>query len=237
LSKINFTLRVVFLVIHFSALPEITLPKQMFMKKILLFFSFLAIVFSGFAQQENPWKSRTDRQGLILEKSVARKTFPSDFKLFTLDLPVLRRQLFTIVGNRQNHSLNIILPNADGNFEEFEVVEASNFEPALQVKFPEIRAFSGRGITDKYATLKISISPQGIQTMVMRTGKEYEFIEPYTQDHTVYSVFKSYRQPGQLPWTCSTPEEKLSQNINNQINHSGIMARSGGNLKTLRLAQ
>jgi len=207
------------------------------MKKILLFFAFLSIAFSGFAQQENPWKARTDRQGLILEKSVARKTFPSDFKLFNLELPVLRRQLLTIVGNRQKHSLNIILPNVEGEFEEFEVVEASNFDPELQAKFPEIRAFSGRGITDKYATLKISISPQGIQTMVMRTGKEYEFIEPYTQDHTVYSVFKSYRQPGQLPWTCSTPEEKLSQNINNQINHSGIMARSGGNLKTLRLAQ
>lgn len=208
------------------------------MRKLqLLVLVFVLIAFKGFSQKENPWKERKDRQGLVTAKSVNRKTFPSDFKLFTLELPVLRRQLFTVVGNRQKHSMIIFVPNADGAFEEFEIVEASNFDPELQAKFPEIRAFSGKGITDKYASLKISISPQGIQTMVMRTGKDFEFIEPYTQDQTVYAVFRSYRQPGQLPWTCSTPEEKLSQNINNQINQYGVMARSGGDLKTLRLAQ
>ena len=88
--------------------------------------------------------------------------------------------------------------------------EASNFEPDLQASFPEIRAFSGKGITDKYATLKLSISPQGIQTMVFRTDKENEFIEPYSQDHTVYAVFKSQRTPGKLPWSCSTQDQKLA---------------------------
>ena len=42
--------------------------------------------------------------------------------------------------------------------------------------------FPGRGITDKNATLKLSISPQGIQTMVFRTEKDNEFIEPYSKD-------------------------------------------------------
>ena len=89
-----------------------------------------------------------------------------------------------------------LLPNADGQIEQFEVFEASNFEPALQAQFPEIRAFSGKGITDKSATLKLSISPQGIQTMVFRTEKENEFIEAYSKDHTVYAVFKSQREKG-----------------------------------------
>jgi hypothetical protein len=48
------------------------------------------------------------------------------------------------------------LPNAAGSIEQFEVFESSNFEPALQGQFPEIRAYSGRGITDKSAILKLS---------------------------------------------------------------------------------
>src|SRR5205085_3002307 len=135
------------------------------------------------------------------------------------------------------HSTIISLPNAEGQIEQFEVFEASNFEPALQERFPEIRAFSGRGITDKYATLKLSISPQGIQTMVFRTDKENEFIEAYSQDHTVYAVFRSQRKPGQLPWTCSTEDRSLAADINTQVANSPIAARSGGDLKTMRLAQ
>ena len=111
----------------------------------------------------------------------------------------------------------IVLPNADGQYEQFEVFEASNFEPDLQAQFPEIRAYSGKGITDKYATLKLSISPQGIQTMVFRTEKENEFIEAYSQDHTVYSVFRSQREKGKLPWTCSTEDQRMAADLSSRL--------------------
>src|SRR6185436_16083173 len=132
----------------------------------------------------------------------------------------------------------ITLPNAAGNFEQFEVFEASNFEPGLQAKFPEIRSFSGRGITDKFATLKLSISPQGIQTMVFRTDKENEFIEPYSADHNTYSVFVSHREKGQLAWTCSTEDKQINRGITSGINPELLATgSSSGTLKTLRLAQ
>lgn len=93
-----------------------------------------------------------------------------------------------IVGsNMAGRSTVITLPNVDGGLEQFEVFEASNFEPDLQARFPDIRAYSGKGITDKYATLKLNVSSQGIQTMVFRTNKENEFIEPYTGDHSVFA--------------------------------------------------
>ncbi len=108
------------------------------------------------------------------------------------------------------HSAIVSLPNADGAMEQFEIFEASNFEPALQARFPEIRAFSGRGITDKTASLKLSFSPQGVQTMVFRADKETEFMEPYSADHTVYAVYKSQSNIGSIPWTCSTVDDKSS---------------------------
>lgn len=207
------------------------------MKKLALSLFSLLLVSMVMAQKENPWQVRSSKDGIVTDKAVARQSFPKEFKLFDLNQSLIRQQLFEVVGNARSHSATITLPSADGNFEEFEIYEASNFEPALQAQFPEIRAFSGKGITDKYATLKLSFSPQGVQTMVFRTDKENEFIEPYSQDHSTYAVFKSYRQPGRLGWTCSTPDQDLSQSLDAKVNNSGYVARSGGDVKTLRLAQ
>ena len=174
---------------------------------------------------------------IVKDKAVARASFPVDFKLFNLDIGPLRQQLFSITDGRSQHSAIISLPNADGQMEWFEVFEASNFEADLQAKFPEIRAFSGRGITDEYATLKLSISPQGIQTMVFRAEKENEYIEPFSQDRTVYAVFKSRRNKGESPWLCSTEDKKLAASLDQQVQNSFVPESSAGQVKTMRLAQ
>ena len=206
------------------------------MRKVLILL-FLSVIVSSVAfSQVDYWSANNEnRTSIQTDKAVARLNFPKEFKLFNLNKVPLRNELFRVVSNSSSHSTIISLPNADGQIEQFEVFEASNFDPTLQSKFPEIRAFSGRGINDKSATLKLSYSPQGIQTMVFRTGKENEFIEVYSADHNVYAVFKSQRAAGALQWTCSTPDEKLATSLNDQVNN--YVARSGGNLKTLRLAQ
>ncbi len=210
------------------------------MKKIL--FLILITVFyanMGFAQTEKVWSSHDgSRQNITTDKAVARQSFPKDFKLFDLQIAGLKQQLFSIVGrNPLSHSTIISLPNASGTIEQFEVFEASNFEPALQAQFPEIRAYSGKGITDKSAMLKLSISPKGIQTMVFRTEKENEYIEPYSQDHTVYAVFKSQRNKGGLPWTCSTADQNLATSLNGHVANTQRPEADNGVLKTMRLAQ
>ncbi|MFN8290789.1 MAG: zinc-dependent metalloprotease family protein [Chitinophagaceae bacterium] len=206
------------------------------MKKFLLFMLSLPLVQAAMAQ-ENYWAARTSTDRITTDKAVSRLSFPKEFKLFNLDATALRQKLFSVAGNNAPlHSAIISLPNADGQLEQFEVVEASNFEPALQERFPEIRAYSGKGVTDRAATLKLSLSPQGIQTMVFRTDRENEFIEPYSADHTVYAVFRSQRTKGSLPWTCSTPDQQLAAGIKEGVENY-TANRSGGDLKTLRLAQ
>ncbi len=210
------------------------------MKKILFLTVLLVtIVTVGFTQTDKFWSAENaNRSTILTDKAVARLSFPKEFKLFNLNSTALRQAVFSIVGNNSaKHSTVISLPNADGNLEQFEIFEASNFEPALQAQFPQIRAYSGKGITDKSATLKFSVSPQGIQTMVFRTEKENEFIEPYSQDHNVYAVFKSQRVKGELPWRCATPDADLAIGLNTQVSNLNIAARSGGDLKTMRLAQ
>ena len=74
--------------------------------------------------------------------------------------------------------------------------------------------------------------------MVFRSDDENEFIEQYSNDKKVYAVFKSQRKPGAIPWNCSTTEKTMVTSLNNQATALSLTtARSGGNLKTLRLAQ
>ncbi len=206
------------------------------MRKCLLLLLMVACMNGLLAQTGRYWSKHTSTTTPISkDKSVSRLSFPKEFSLYDLNLNELRQQLFSIVDGRSgNQSVRISLPNVNGKMEEFEIYEASNFDPALQARFPEIRAFSGRGVDDRYAMLKMSISPQGIQTMIFRTDKANEFIEPYSTDHHTYAVFNSFRQPGQLPWSCSTVDQQMAEGLNA---HLGITARSGGDLKTMRLAQ
>ena len=207
-------------------------------KKLLL--TVVSILFTSllFSQSNRYWSTlETAKTNILKDKSVERLSFPKEFKLFGLDINPLRQQLFSIVDKKSNNHYTVIsLPNADGGIEEFEVYEASNFESDLQAQFPEIRAYSGKGVNDKYATLKISISPQGIQTMIFRADKENEFIEAYSQDHTVYAVFKSQREIGKLAWTCSTNDTEMVSKVAAKVSNLASKS-SAGELKTMRLAQ
>ncbi len=209
------------------------------MKKLLLLsFAGMLLAASGYSQTNRFWSADNENKSQIeVDKATLRQAYPKVFKLFRLNSNDFRQQLFSVVNQGSKKSTIISLPNAAGMMEDFEVTEASNFEPALQERFPDIRSFSGKGITDKGATLKLSVSPQGIETMIFRAEKDNEFIEPYSKDHSIYSVFTSQRDKSKLPWKCNTPEEKMATSLNQKVESNVITGRSGGNLKTLRLAQ
>ena len=209
------------------------------MQKVLLLALALTLLTSAGFSQDQFWSANNEsRNNIIPDKAVARQSYPTSFKLFNLQSNLFRQQVLSVVGaNALGRSTTISLPNADGNLEQYEVFEASNFEPDLQARFPEIRAYSGKGITDPYATLKLSVSPDGIQAMIFRTGLANEFVEPYSRDHTVYSVFRSKRERGSLPWTCSTQDQVIESGLKSQVATASATGGSTGVLKTLRLAQ
>ena len=211
------------------------------MKNKLLLIAIACLTFFQInAQNDAFWSKYNVPTNKILEtdKSVARQSFPKQFDLYSLNTAIMRQTLFTNLNKSNTSTIVISLPNVGGKLEQFEIFEASNFEADLQAQFPEIRAYSGKGITDQYATLKLSISTQGIQTMVFRTDKESEFIEPYSKDHTVYAVFKSNRNKGSLAWSCSTDDRNMVEKvIKQEKSNLNINKFSDANLRTMRLAQ
>ena len=153
-------------------------------------------------QISNYWNSRENNKGsIVLHKNSQRDNFPKKFKLFELNLVSFKQTIFQAVESKKE--VQIILPNLDGEYETFSVSESSSFSPELQAQYPDLRSFSGKGITDKYANINLSYSPDGIQVMIMRADKESEFIEAYSSDNKIYAVFnKSEKNPN---WNCTTP--------------------------------
>ncbi len=210
------------------------------MIKKLLFSLTLSLFFLNVNSQNTTFwtKHNTNSGKITLDKSAQRDNFPKEFQLFDLNIILLKQQLFSVINNKVGqHTTIISLPNANGQMEQYEVNDASNFDAELQTKYPEIRAFSGKGITDRYATLKLSISPQGIQTMVFRTDRENEFIEAYSQDHSVYAVFKSQRNNKNSGWNCSTADEKsVMETTSKSVGNTSTNKSNAGQLKVMRLA-
>ena len=207
------------------------------MKKTLFLICFSSLALSSVAQTGSYWKKFiASKQIVETDKSVSRISYPKEFDLFELNVESLRNELFNVVGKTAKKSSTIIsLPNADGKIEDFQVFEASNFDEELQARFPEIRSYSGVGLTDRSATLKLSIAPNGIQTMVFRADRPNEFIEPYSADHKVYSVYKSQRDKSKMNWSCGTVERDIVNGLENKI--SNVQKSNAGQLKVLRLAQ
>jgi len=85
------------------------------------------------------WSTHNSADRITTDKAVSRQSFPKECRLFDLNQTPLQSLLFTVVSNAARHSTTISLPNADGQVEQFEVVEASNFDPALQAQFQKLR--------------------------------------------------------------------------------------------------
>ena len=184
------------------------------MKKTLLLIVFsLVLTNFSYSQTEKAW-SNYKGQDVKVAISAQRESFPQEFELMQLDLTILRQVLFTASDRfaEKRTSAIISLPNAEGKLERFRVYEASNFAPDLQAQFPEIRSYVGQGIDDKYARLRLSINPRGINTMVSRADKPSEYMEPYSVDGRIHVVYNSERVKGKLPFTCSTPVEQALMN-------------------------
>jgi subtilisin-like proprotein convertase family protein len=204
------------------------------MKKNLLLVVFIFSVSLSFAQNSS-WK-RLDNKAVTAER-IRQTAYSENQKLLQFNTDQFKQTLTNVPQRSSGQvGVEIQLPNIKGELERFVIWESSNFVPALQAQFPDIRAYVGKGITDPSAVLNFSFDPKGIQTMIFRANNGTEFIEPYTKDNSVYVVFDSAtRANGQLPFTCNTEDIALSQEMSGRLNGNTTLS-SAGSYKTMRLA-
>lgn len=188
--------------------------------------------FSAFSQANSSWREVSSTQKAVSQKQ--NDNIVNAKRLFTLDLSQFKQSLEAIDVNGSGKGVSVVIPNSDGKMEQFLVIESSNFVPELQSKYPNIRSYSGTGITDPTASINFSIAPNGVQSMVLRGGTASEFIDPLSDNKSIYAVSVSKeRSKGTLPLTCKTADVALNKVLTQK---ASALKSSNGVFKTMRLA-
>ena len=184
----------------------------------------------------------SDASEATFKSSLPRVIVPDKYRTVLLDTAALTSFLKTVpVGkntNRDNAPIfTIALPN--GTSGRFHIWETPIMEPGLAAKFPTIKTYTGQGIDDRTATIKIDWTALGFHAMILSALTSSVFIDPYTQDtKTNYiSYYKSdFQEPQEFPETLLAPA-----NINRIIPAARPLGVEGGltvgtQLLTYRLA-
>jgi Metallo-peptidase family M12B Reprolysin-like/PKD-like domain len=210
------------------------------MKKIVLIMTAVLSLISlrGYAQNDkNYWEpvSAVKNKSAVVVQNKLSLIQP---KLYELDIEGFKTLLTGSPkrANESNRAGNTVsFPDADGVLETYSVFESSNMDPALAAKYPDIKSYVGKGINDPTAMIYFSVSPLGLQTMLLRAVKECVIIEPYTKDQSTYAVYKKSENTMSLSrFECKVIGQAKKQiGLNEAANRPNA---DDGTLRTYRLA-
>jgi subtilisin-like proprotein convertase family protein len=200
------------------------------MNRRLYFVLIVLFCLKVYSQGKSPWTAVNN----LHQKNIETSDLESKL-VFRLNEIDFKQSVSSLQGKSiDEKGIKISIPNSSGNLEQFIVKESSNFTPELQAKFPDIRSYSGTGITDPTASINFSISPSGIQTMILRGDSGSEFIEPYGNEKTLYVLLTSKnRNRGTLPLTCKTVDVILNKEL---LKKTSQLKVNNAVFKTMRLA-
>ena len=109
----------------------------------------------------------------------------------------------------------IELPMPYGGTARYKIWESSVMDPKLAAKYPGIKTFTGQGIDDPTATIRIDYTELGFHAMVISDITGYIFIDPYrlldTRNYIVYFKkdlrnTKTFIEDGPIPAGNITPQ-------------------------------
>lgn len=212
--------------------------KKHYPKSYLNLLWILFFVSLGNAQKnENIWsihKKQIEKEEVIFYKSK-----PKHSTLIDINVEALKQQLVNVPQRQfstKGKGIIMQFPNHKGETESYLVQEASVMEYELQIQFPEIRSFVGKGIDNPTAIMRFSISPQkGFSGMVLSNEKTI-FIEPYTQDLKTYIAFiNSNEDDPESNFVCKTEYDPADFRIPDE-DLVRLKNANDGTLRTYRLA-
>jgi chitodextrinase len=198
--------------------PYKTKPTKKIMKNKLLSIAFLAVTSFSFAQDGAFWKTTVKKSSSTVSANKMQLSSP---KLYELDINGLKTALVNSPKkNADAKQSNVIVsfPNADGVMENYSIFEMSNMDPALAARYPEIKSYVGQGIKNPSSSIYFSVSPLGLQTMVLNADKSAVFIEPYTTDLNTYTVYrKSDKAASLTKFECTVIDRVAPQVVDNTL--------------------
>ncbi len=149
--------------------------------------AFLSAIILPVSGQNSLWQLVDE--STFVNRSEERWIVPEKYKSFSLDLNSMRSNLERVPMrfNGDGETTRIELPMPDGTIEVFNIVEAPLMHPDLAARYPEIRTFSGQGITNPSAAAYLDWTPQGFHGMIIMPGQVL-YIDPYFKNDNSFYV-------------------------------------------------
>ena len=103
---------------------------------------------------------------------VGSVALPISHRTLSVDLRGLGDVLDT-VSRGSVATARISLPHPKGGFEVFDLHPSNVMSPELARKYPEIRAFKGRSVSQPEASVQLELTPRGVTAQVLAPGERW----------------------------------------------------------------
>ena len=157
-----------------------------------------------------------------LNVNAARPVVPKSYQSVQLNKDALLRILaqapmeFTDAA-RTNPTV-ITLPLPDGSFARFQIQESPIALPDPSGTSSEFMSYSGQGIDDRTASVRLDVSPAGFHAQILSAG-ETVYVDPYSTNDTVNCI-SYYKRDLQRDGARPACYASISD-------HFGVLANSG----------
>ena len=211
------------------------------MKYITNFFrvcviTLFAVVNVKAADSRGFWKDISESE---IATTGERYTIPSKFRALRLDLNQMRQYLSAApmepaqTANLKN-GLLFEMPMPDGSFQRFQIFEYAMMHPDLAAKFPSIKTYTGQGIDDASASIKLDVTQLGFHAMTL-SPKGSVFIDTYNKNtSTEYICYDKKDLMRTSSFTCEFND--LTNGLIKVPDATSAQRSSGTQLRTYRLA-
>jgi Metallo-peptidase family M12B Reprolysin-like/Secretion system C-terminal sorting domain/Fibronectin type III domain/Bacterial pre-peptidase C-terminal domain len=211
-------------------------PKPKFkMKKLLTGFTAALLFFTAQAQQRNCWQPVN--KASVAQDVFANREKPAAYQLFSLNVQQLADQLKLAPAEKnvrvQQSTFMIAIPDAEGNFRKFKVVDAPVMEPGLAAKYPDMHSYMGAAVDDAGTTIRFSMGIDGFHGMILTSDHKSAYINPVNGNGQLYTVVaRKDLSKHEADFECKT-----MASINNALPaNANRLAADDGRLRTFRLA-
>ena len=224
----------------------------MFKKSYQISFFFLLLaalsgsVFANVNNSDDGVWQETDASNLI-QRPLERGVNPNSYKTYRINKAALQTILsqapMEFTEAARNTEIILRLPMPDGSFQRFRITESPIMEPGLAEKFPEIKTYSGQGIDDPTATVRLDFMPSGFHSQILST-KGTILVDPFfargdTDNYISYAkntvtptdqFICNFKETKEFQSLIETRETRAFGDID------GPNVTSGATLRTYRLA-
>ena len=166
-------------------------------------------VLISFAILAQTWTPRTPSS---IATTGIRDIQPFIYKTYSLDDAGMKDILWSApheseVRPAQSNAI-ITVPSADGNFDQYKMVQYDMMEAPLAAQYPHIRTFHGVSVTNPYKRIRADYTDYGFRAVITEeTGNSYiDHFQRGDKNHKVVYYKKDIENKNS--WSCEFFEEE-----------------------------